>query len=171
MPARKSASQPAPRKQTAKKTPPSPGKEARLIALINMAARLSNRAARTRLGASPGQIPLLVCLHQEDGLIQKELVQRTKMEQPTVAEHLDQLAKDGLIIRRRSKEDGRKYQVFLSAKGRAIMPDLIEGLDSGAKVFTKGLQQKDLKSFERAITVIIEQVEAFIRDSERSNRD
>jgi DNA-binding MarR family transcriptional regulator len=144
-------------------------KKARLISLINMAARLTNRAARIRLGplgAWPGQIPLLLWLIADDGLIQKELVSRSKMEQPTVAEHLDRLEKDGFITRRRAAQDRRKYQVFLTAKGRSIASDLIHGLESGAETFTKGIPQHDLMVFDRVIGQIIERLETFIRDSE-----
>jgi DNA-binding MarR family transcriptional regulator len=144
-------------------------KKARLISLINMAARLTNRAARIRLGplgAWPGQIPLLLWLIADDGLIQKELVSRSKMEQPTVAEHLDRLEKDGFITRKRATQDRRKYQVFLTAKGRSIASDLIEELENGAETFTKGISKQDLLVFDRVICQIIERLETFIRDSE-----
>src|SRR5580693_37117 len=62
--------------------------EAQITTLINLAARLTGKAARIRMGrigAWPGQIPLLLWLLEEDGAIQKELVQRANMEQSTVA--------------------------------------------------------------------------------------
>ena len=53
--------------------------EAQVTTLINLAARLTGKAAHIRMGAIgawPGQIPLLLWLLEKDGVIQKELVER-----------------------------------------------------------------------------------------------
>jgi len=142
---------------------------ARATFLINMAARLTNRAARIRLGelgASPGQIPILLCLIQEDGLIQKDLVHRSKMEQPTVAEQLARLEKRGFITRRRQAEDGRAFQVFLTPKARAMSAKLIAELERGARIFTKNIPKRDLEMFDGVICQIIDRLERFIEESE-----
>ena len=68
-----------------------------IFVLINLLARLSNKAARMRLGAMgtwPGQIPIVLCLLAEEGLSQKELIERTRIEQSTMAEHLDRMDRD-----------------------------------------------------------------------------
>src|SRR5262245_59117403 len=58
--------------------------KAQLTVQINLAARLTNQAARIRMGeigAWPGQIPILLWLLERDGIIQKELVELVNMEQ------------------------------------------------------------------------------------------
>jgi DNA-binding MarR family transcriptional regulator len=142
----------------------------RVTSLINMAARLTNRAARIRLGrlgAWPGQIPLLLWLIEENGLIQKELARRARMEQPTVAEHLDRLQKDGLITRRRSPSDGRKQQIFVTAKTKALSNKIVRELEHGAAMFTKGIPKNDLATFYRVIFQIIARLDDFIAESEK----
>src|SRR5262245_54171977 len=91
---------------------PSMVHEAQVTTLINLAARLTGKAARIRMGsigAWPGQIPLLLWLLEKDGLIQKEMVQRCGMEQSTVAEHLERMKRDRLVISKRSSEDRRQF--------------------------------------------------------------
>ena len=81
-----------------------------ILVLVPLLARISHKAARMRfgaIGAWPGQIPIILCLLAEEGLSQKELIKRTRIEQSTMAEHLDRMDRDGLIYRVRDKRDGR----------------------------------------------------------------
>lgn len=141
---------------------------------INMAARLTNQAARIRLGdigAWPGQISVLLCLISKDGLSQKEILRRAKMEQSTVAEHLNRLEKNGLITRRRSDEDKRVVQFFLTPKARTISSRLVDELESGARMFTKNISKQDLAIFDKVICQIIDSLEQFIHNSEKRSFD
>lgn len=142
--------------------------EAQVTTLINLAARLTGKAARIRMGpigAWPGQIPLLLWLLEKDGLIQKELVERANMEQSTVAEHLDRLERDGFVYRKRGADDRRKYRFYLTDRAREASPDLVAMLESGARTFTSGIAKKDLAVFDRVIRQIITRLEAFVEKS------
>jgi len=139
--------------------------EAQVTTLINLAARLTGKAARLRMGrigAWPGQIPLLLWLLEEDGVIQKELVERSNMEQSTVAEHLDRMERDGLIYRERGKDDRRKYRFYLTPKARMAARDLVRLLETGAQTFTKGIPKDDLAIFIRVIQQIIARLDDYI---------
>jgi DNA-binding MarR family transcriptional regulator len=140
--------------------------EAQVTTLINLAARLTGKAARLRMGAIgawPGQIPLLLWLLEKDGVIQKELVERAKMEQSTVAEHLSRLEHAGFIYRKRGADDRRKYRFYLTDKARAASAELLELLDSGARAFTAGIPNEDLAVFDRVIRKIIARLEEYVR--------
>jgi DNA-binding MarR family transcriptional regulator len=153
------------RRGAARPTVPTLVHEAQITTLINLAARLTGKAARIRMGrigAWPGQIPLLLWLLQEDGVIQKELVQRSNMEQSTVAEHLDRMERDGLIYRERGKDDRRKYRFYLAPKGRVAASDLIRSLETGAQTFTKGIAKEDLAVFTRVVRQIIDRLDDYI---------
>jgi DNA-binding MarR family transcriptional regulator len=140
--------------------------QAQVTTLINLAARLTGKAARIRmgaLGAWPGQIPLLLWLLEEDGLIQKDLVERSNMEQSTVAEHLDRMERDGFVRRVRGKTDMRTYRFYLTNKARLASRELIRSLESGARTFTKGIAANDLDTFTRVIRQIIANLDDFTR--------
>lgn len=152
---------------------PNVGHDMRVTSEINLAARLTNKAARIRLGsvgAWPGQIPILVWLTAEDGLLQKDLVERTNIEQSTVAEHLDRMQRDGLIVRERDPEDGRKYRIFLTRKARQVSAELLEGLESGARQFTKGISRADLAVFHDVMARIIANLDDFIRAADETTK-
>jgi len=140
--------------------------EAQVTTLINLAARLTGKAARIRMGrigAWPGQIPLLLWLLEKDGLIQKDLVERAKMEQSTVAEHLDRLERAGFIYRKRGADDRRKYRFYLTDKARAASHELLDTLETGARMFTAGISKSDLAVFDRVIRKIIARLQDYAR--------
>ena len=62
------------------------------------ARSLQQRAAT--LGFSPGQFPILLELWSEDGLTQKQLLERIDIEQATMANTLSRMERDGLVERR-----------------------------------------------------------------------
>jgi DNA-binding MarR family transcriptional regulator len=142
--------------------------EAQVTSLINLAARLTGKAARIRMGsigAWPGQIPILLWLMENDGMIQKELVERANMEQSTVAEHLDRLERDGFVYRKRGAEDRRMYRFYLTDKAKAASNDLIHLLETGARTFTDGIPKNDLAVFDRVIRQIITRLENYVQKS------
>jgi DNA-binding MarR family transcriptional regulator len=156
---------PAARPGAGRPTIPTLVHEAQVTTLINLAARLTGKAARLRMGrigAWPGQIPLLLWLLEEDGVIQKDLVERSNMEQSTVAEHLDRMERDGLVYRERARDDRRKYRFYLTPKARLASRELIRLLETGAQTFTKGIAKDDLAVFTRVVRQIIAQLDEYI---------
>jgi DNA-binding MarR family transcriptional regulator len=148
--------------------------DAQVTSLINLAARLTAKAARVRLGemgAWPGQIPILLWLIEEDGMIQKDLVAKSNMEQSTVAEHLDRMEQNELIFRKRGDEDKRTYRIFLTKKAKAMSGELLAGLESGARTFTQGIEKDDLVVFDRVIRKVIANLDGFVRKAAAKSDD
>jgi len=107
--------------------------------VVNWAARLFGRSFNRRLagvGLSVGQWPILLALFQEDGLTQAQLVRRLDLEQPTVANTLKRMERDGLVHRAPHVTDRRQEHVHLSERGRTLSPQLIA---MGAEVNTAAL--------------------------------
>lgn len=71
------------------------------------------------LGVAPGQFPALVMLFQKDGLTQAELCRRIGVEQPTMANTLARMERDGLIRREADSADKRRSFIYLTPKSKA----------------------------------------------------
>jgi DNA-binding MarR family transcriptional regulator len=158
-------SEPASRTGARKRRTPRLVHKAELTVQINLAARLTNQAARIRLGevgAWPGQIPILLWLLEKDGIIQKELVELVNMEQSSLAEHLTRMERSGLIYRKRGTEDKRTFRIYLTEYARSIANDIVEELEIGAKQFMVGISAKDMKVFHAVISKVIENLDRFI---------
>lgn len=67
----------------------------------------------------------LAMLHRHGPLRFGVLADYTMLELPTLSRNLDAMAKRGLIVRRRSKDDGRGVTVALTAHGNDIIRQLV----------------------------------------------
>ena len=108
------------------------------------ARALQQRAAR--LGFSPGQFPILLELWSEDGLTQKQLLERVDIEQATMANTLSRMERDGLVERRPHPSDKRAQLIFLTEKAATIE---VEAIGAATAADTDLL--KDFRSFEREL--------------------
>ncbi|TCT45025.1 DNA-binding MarR family transcriptional regulator [Martelella mediterranea] len=91
--------------------------------LANHLARLFERGLAGRikpLGLTTGTFPALLELWENDGLTQKELVERLDIEQATMANTLSRMERDGLIKRQKDPDDGRVQRVVLTEHARTL---------------------------------------------------
>jgi DNA-binding MarR family transcriptional regulator len=77
-------------------------------------------------GVAPGQFPALVMLFQKDGLTQAELCRRIGVEQPTMANTLARMERDGLIRRDADAGDKRRSFIYLTAKSKAAQEAVMD---------------------------------------------
>lgn len=85
--------------------------------LINRIAHVLTRIADPRfreLGLGIGQMPVLVALKDGAHLPQKELARRAGVEQPTMAQLLARMERDGLIRRETDPADKRSSLISLT---------------------------------------------------------
>jgi MarR family transcriptional regulator, transcriptional regulator for hemolysin len=95
-----------------------------LRTLGHYVARLSralNRIGDTRLrplGFATAQLPVLSMLRDGEKRSQSDLARLAKVEQPSMAQLLARMERDGLIRREPDPEDGRSSLASLTAKAR-----------------------------------------------------
>ncbi len=82
------------------------------------------------LGLAPAQFMTLLELWGEDGLTQRELVERLDVEQATMANTLTRMERDGLIERRPHPADGRSHSIHLTPKAIALRGPAIDAARS-----------------------------------------
>ncbi|WP_026616731.1 MarR family winged helix-turn-helix transcriptional regulator [Ensifer aridi] len=112
--------------------------------LASLVARSLARALQERgqkLGFAPGQFPILLELWSEDGLTQKQLLDRLDIEQATMANTLARMERDGLILRRRHPSDRRSQQIFLTERAREM--------EAAAKEAAAAAEQSLFSGFRR----------------------
>ena len=89
----------------------------------NHQARLFAQALAERInpmGLAPAQFQCLLELWREDGLTQRDLVQRLDVEQATMANTLKRMERDGLIERRAHEGDARARTIHLTERARDL---------------------------------------------------
>jgi MarR family transcriptional regulator, organic hydroperoxide resistance regulator len=97
-------------------------RETILFTLLQITRRFHKRAVHdlNALGLYAGQEKFLLLLWEQDGLTQTQIAESMYVEQATVTQVLDHLARAGLIQRSRDEKDGRISRVYLTEKGRAL---------------------------------------------------
>ena len=131
--------------------------------LANHMARLFAQRLHERirpLGLAPAQFMTLLELWDEDGLTQRDLVDRLDVEQATMANTLARMERDGLIERRAHETDARARTIHLTARAR----ELREPAEAAAReVNALALGGMDAAERERFVAAIGQAVEGMKR--------
>jgi DNA-binding MarR family transcriptional regulator len=130
---------------------------------VNHLARLMAQALRARIaprGVVPGQFAQLLALYEEDGLSQRELCERVRVEQPTMANTLRRMERDGLVRRLPDPGDGRRAVVMLTERARGLEHALVDSARSVNSDATKDIHDDELGAFMATLARIISNLEA-----------
>lgn len=94
-------------------------RETSLGYMTNWAARLFVRAIERRLaGGTAGPMPVFLALQDGRAMTQTALAQQASVEQPTMANTLNRMERDGLVSRTPDPNDRRSALVRLTELGR-----------------------------------------------------
>lgn len=130
---------------------------------INYLARLFAQALYRRIGphgVTRGQFPVLLMLWEQEGATQAQLAERLAVEQPTMANTLKRMERDGLIARVPDAEDRRQARIHLTPRGRGLEQVLTDaaretnaaalaGLDEEERQLLLGLARRVIQNLER----------------------
>jgi MarR family transcriptional regulator for hemolysin len=115
--------------------------------LINMASRALTRIAERRLrpfGVSAGQVPVLYLLRDGRAMSQKDLARCMHVEQPSMAQMLARMERDGLIRRTPDRDDGRSSLISLTKAAIAKLPGLRKELHAGQEEMVAGFSDAEI---------------------------
>lgn len=131
--------------------------------IVNHMARLFAAALTERiqpLGLTTGQFPILLQLWREEGLTQKQLVERLDLEQATIANTLTRMERDGLILRKPHPEDGRSQCIHLTRKARSLEEPATKAAQAVNEIALKSLRAEERKVFLETMGTVIRSLQA-----------
>jgi DNA-binding MarR family transcriptional regulator len=100
---------------------------------------------------SSDQWSVLMALSENDGPSQTDLAIKLYKVRSNITRILDIMEKMDLIERRRSPSDKREYNVFITVKGKSMIPDLKK---AAASVLDKALQNANKEELAIVKTVL-----------------
>jgi MarR family transcriptional regulator for hemolysin len=112
------------------------------------------------LGFATAQLPVLTALKDGAKLSQTELARWAKVEQPTMAQLLSRMERDGIVRREPDPADGRSSLISLTDRARANLPAGREILIQGNKDITHGLSEADVATLLSLLERVLANVEA-----------
>ena len=118
-------------------------------------------------GATLGAWYFLRVLWEEDGLTQRELAQRTGMQEPTAVIALRGMQQAGWIRRERSPQDGRKVAILLTPAGRALRETLLPEAHAVLDAAMQDMSAKERTTLVALLRRARASLAANARDTER----
>ena len=131
--------------------------------LIATAARFRSRSADTRfreLGISVSQLPVLAALKDGARLSQKELTRLAGVEQPSMAQLLARMERDGLIRRDPDPADGRSSLISLSEHAIDRIEPARAVLARGNSEALTGFSESEVETLTALLHRVIENARA-----------
>jgi len=96
--------------------------------LLNVVAKKAEKTFDTELkkhGLTIALWPTLMCLWEKEGVTQREIAQRSKVENSTTTRTIDKLENLGLVERHPDPTSRRSFHIYLTDQGRSLKEELI----------------------------------------------
>ena len=129
---------------------------------ISRIARAFSRIGDVRLrevGFATAQLPVLNALQGGAQFSQTELARWARVEQPTMAQLLSRMERDGLIRRDPDPNDRRSSLVSLTEDARARLPAARAVLEQGNRDATRGLSDAEVEALIELLRRVLANVE------------
>ncbi|ANS86766.1 putative HTH-type transcriptional regulator YkoM [Vibrio scophthalmi] len=96
--------------------------------MINVVAGKAEKMFDVELkkhGLSVALWPTMMCLWEEEGVTQRDIAAKSKVENSTTTRTLDKLENLGLVERRADPHSRRSYRIYLTEQGRSLKEQLL----------------------------------------------
>lgn len=103
---------------------------------------------------TPGQWSLVRQLQETPGISQKQLADLLEKDQNNVKALVDRLVRKDLVERRRSLEDQRAFELFLTDSGHACFDRVVSVDDTFMDSVLTGLSPAEIDTFTRLLRKI-----------------
>jgi DNA-binding MarR family transcriptional regulator len=122
----------------------------RLRPVLLMLNRHLRREAHAE-GITGGQAALLAAIRRNPGFGVRDLAAREGVSAPVMTRALDRAERDGLIVRSRSTEDGRRIRLALTPKGVRVLRSVRSRRTAWLAERLEGLSPGELGAIEKAL--------------------
>ncbi|MBP0618290.1 MarR family winged helix-turn-helix transcriptional regulator [Jiella mangrovi] len=135
--------------------------------LTSVAARGFARLSEARLkplGFGVGTLPVLVALEEGRVKTQRDLARFARIEQPSMAQMLARMERDGLILRTPDPTDGRSSRVALTESARARLPEACAVLSQGNDEALAGFTETEAEVFISLLKRLIGNLDQLVKN-------
>jgi MarR family transcriptional regulator, transcriptional regulator for hemolysin len=117
------------------------------------------------LGFATAQLPVLTALKDGARMSQTELARWAKVEQPTMAQRLARMERDGIIRRETDPADRRSSLISLTRQALSRLPAGRAVLRQGNVEMTRGLSAREMETLVGLLRRVLANVEAMEAES------
>ncbi|WP_061974404.1 MarR family winged helix-turn-helix transcriptional regulator [Aureimonas sp. AU20] len=135
--------------------------------LVSLAARAFARLSEARLkplGFGVGTLPVLVALDEGHAETQRDLARFARIEQPSMAQMLARMERDGLIRRTPDPNDARSSRIALTDIARSRLPEACATLFQGNREALDGFSAAEAGQLVTLLGRLIENLDRLAMD-------
>lgn len=108
-------------------------------------------------GLSSGSCPYLLTLYNRGGINQNEISRELNVDKAMSARELKKLIQMGYVKKEADQEDARAYKLYLTEKGRHMIPDIRRELSVWNNAITSGLEEKEKEELLRMLDIVLQE--------------
>ena len=116
------------------------------LRMAYVAVRRHFELAMERLDLTQKQTGVLWLIDSNGGVSQIDLANELGMDRASMMAIVDRLEERGLIVRKRSAEDGRRQELYTTAKGRKVLAQAKTAIHDHEKWISSRFSAKDLNA-------------------------
>ncbi len=124
---------------------------------------LSQKLKSEKIDLTREQWSVLAVLWKTDGCSQQIIADATNRDKPGITRLIDNLAKEGYVIRKNDEKDRRLNLIFLTSKGKKIKEPVMKVVDETIEQATKGLNDDQIIVIRNAFQVIYENIINYVK--------
>jgi DNA-binding MarR family transcriptional regulator len=128
------------------------------ISVLNNQRQRYVSAIMAKYGLGSTGYGFLLSLQHQEGITQRELCAELSVDDGLGSRTMASLEKSGYIVRKRSKDDKRFYEVYLTKKAKAIIPELHKGYEEWWEQLCDKINEKDLAVTAKKLKDMAEQL-------------
>jgi len=121
------------------------------LRMAYVAVRRHFEIAMERLDLTQKQTGVLWLIDANAGVSQISLANELGMDRASMMAIVDRLEERGLVVRKRSTEDGRRQELYATAKGRKVLSQAKTALHNHEKWIANRFSAKDLSALTSAL--------------------
>ena len=116
---------------------------------------------------TPRQYAVLACVARNENLSQADIVNKTGIDRSTLADIVRRLAGQGVLERKRTREDARRYAVKLTEKGLELFKSAEPAAATTDEHILSALLPEQRRAFLEALSQIVKTMDS--RQRARNN--
>ncbi len=121
------------------------------LRMAYVAVRRHFETAMEKLDLTQKQTSVLWLIDANTGVSQISLANELSMDRASMMAIVDRLEERGLIVRKRSADDGRRQELYVTAKGRKVLAQAKSAILDHEKWMTAKFSKAELNAFVGAL--------------------
>lgn len=129
-----------------------------LIKYVNTISRITQSytdEAMVKLNLTSGTYPFLLVLYRKEGINQNEISRELNVDKAMSARSIKKLIDLQYIEKKEDEKDSRAYKLYLTEKGRVIVPEIKKEIQQWIKIITTDLSKDEAVLLEELLSRVL----------------